>query len=39
MLRNLCELLPVMITGIGELPDRGSSSVASDADDHTPLKI
>ncbi|WP_024577607.1 MULTISPECIES: hypothetical protein [unclassified Afipia] len=33
------ELLPVMITGTGELPDRGSPSKASDADDRTPLKI
>jgi hypothetical protein len=33
------ELLPVIITGTGELPDRGSPSKASDADDRTPLKI
>ncbi|MGL4557131.1 MAG: hypothetical protein ACRCV5_06490 [Afipia sp.] len=33
------ELLPVMITGLGELPDRGSPSEASDADDCTPSKI
>ncbi len=33
------ELLPVMITGTGELPDRGSPSKASDADDCTPSKI
>ena len=33
------ELLPVMITGTGELPDRGSPSKGSDADDCTPFKI
>lgn len=33
------ELLPVKITGLGELPDRGSPSKASDADDRTSLKI
>ncbi|MCR6732841.1 MAG: hypothetical protein NVV83_01490 [Afipia sp.] len=33
------ELLPVIIAGTGELLDRGSSSVASDADDRTLLKI
>lgn len=33
------ELLPVMITGTGELPDHVSPSMASDADDLTSLKI
>ncbi len=33
------ELLPVVIAGTGELPDRGSPSKASGADDRTPLKI
>lgn len=33
------ELLPVMITGTGELPDRGSPSKDLDADDCTPSKI
>lgn len=32
------ELLPVMITGTGELSDRVSPALASDADDRTPLE-
>lgn len=33
------ELLPVMITGTGELSHRVSPALASDADDRTPLEI
>jgi hypothetical protein len=37
--QELVRTVAGQITGIGELPDRSSSSVASDADDHTRLKF